>query len=146
MITTNLLLFSTVTILALICYKYHLHLQWKQRYEASFNKRFVVCASAIYLNDPDDNDDNGFTDDPILRKALGKSVSPDQKQISVMATIDLEEVYIYTECTTGKYTDESYVNDSVMVYFKNGDSLLIFETFTNFEAHHTNYLSEKLNY
>jgi len=144
MITTNLLLFSTVTILALICYKYHLHLQWKQKYESSFNKRFVVCASAIYLNSPDDNDEK-YTDDPILRRALGKGDEQEQKQISVLATIDLEEVYIYTECTTGKYTDERYVNDSTMVYFKNGDSLLLFETFTNFEAHHTNYLSEKIN-
>ena len=143
MIITNTLLYSIVLILGLIGYTLNKHLTWKQKYEASFNKRFVVCASAIYINDPNEDE---LTDDPILRRALGKSDSPESKQISVMATIDLEEVYMYSECTTGKFSDERYTNDSVMIYFKNGDSLLIFETFTNFEAHHTRYLSEKLNY
>ena len=124
------------------------HLNWKRNHESHYNKRFVEGITKIYIHPPyleEDDEENSFTDDPILRKALGadRKKQPDSKEITVRTTIDLEQVYNYTEWTSSSYDSSNHPSDCLMLYFKNGDELLIFERYDVFQEFYQEYLIDK---
>lgn len=143
-ILASLLLSITLVIIALRIVD---HLNWRKNFESHYSKRFVEVITKIYIHPPYDEDDRDdeITDDPILRKALGvdKKKVPDSKEITVRTTIDLEEVYNYTEWTSSSYSSEKYLADCIMIYFKTGDYLLIYEKYDIFQTYYQSYLTEK---
>ena len=139
---TQILLLS---ILLVALYHYRKNLEFRRNQEEKYNDRFIEAITKIFIHPPfegENEEDEYQVEDPILRKALGvdKKEVPDSKQVTVRTTIDLEDVYSYTEWTSANYNDESCPSDCVMVYFKNGDNLLIFERYDIFQQYHTNYL------
>ena len=139
---TQILLLS---ILLVALYHYRKNLEFRRNQEEKYNDRFIEAITKIFIHPPFEGENEGDeyqVEDPILRKALGvdKKEVPDSKQVTVRTTIDLEDVYSYTEWTSANYNDESCPSDCVMVYFKNGDNLLIFERYDIFQQYHTNYL------
>lgn len=145
MITTSIVLCA---LLAVALYHYRKNLIFQKNLEQHYCKRFVEGVTKIYINPPYQEEDgqDSLTDDPILRKALeiDKKETPDSKEVSVRTTIDLEEVVNYTEWTSAKYSDEKCPSDCMMVYFRNGDQMLIYEKYDMFQEYHQNYLNDKL--
>lgn len=144
-ILASLLLSITLVIIALRIVD---HLNWRKNFESHYSKRFVEGITKIYIHPPyleEDDEENSFTDDPILRKALGadRKKQPDSKEITVRTTIDLEQVYNYTEWTSAGYDSDKYPADCLMIYFKNGDEMLIFERYDVFQQHYQKYLIDK---
>jgi hypothetical protein len=139
---TQILLLS---ILLVALYHYRKNLEFRRNQEEKYNDRFIEAITKIFIHPPferENDEDEYQVEDPILRKALGvdKKEVPDSKQVTVRTTIDLEDVYSYTEWTSANYSDKNCPSDCVMVYFKNGDNLLIFERYDIFQQYHTNYL------
>ncbi len=146
MITTSIVLCALLTV---ALYHYRKNLIFQKNLDNHYCKRFVEAVTKIYINPPYEEEDNdeGYTDDPILRKALGvdRKETPDSKEVSVRTTIDLEDVYSYTEWTSAKYSDEKCPSDCMMLYFRNGDQMLIFEKYDTFQTYHQNYLNDRLS-
>jgi hypothetical protein len=145
MITTSIVLCA---LLAVALYHYRKNLIFQKNLDNHYCKRFVEAVTKIYINPPyDQEDDEGYTDDPILRRALGtdKRETPDSKEVSVRTTIDLEEVINYVEWTSAKYNDQNCPSDCMMIYFRNGDQMLIFEKYDTFQTYHQNYLNDRLS-
>lgn len=142
---------SVITVVLIMAlYHYIKNLQFQKNLDNHYCKRFVEGVTKIYINPPyqdEDDDDEELTDDPILRRALGvdKKKTPDAKEVSVRTTIDLEEVANYSEWTSAKYGDEKCPSDCVMVYFKNGDQILLFDKYDVFQTYHQNYLNDRLS-
>lgn len=144
-ILASLLLSLTLILISL---RFSAHLSWRKNFESHYNKRFVEGITKIYIHPPyqeEDDEENSFTDDPVLRKALGtdRKKQPDSKEITVRTTIDLEQVYNYTEWTSSDYEAEKYQADCIMIYFKNGDEMLIFERYDIFQQYHQKYLIDR---
>lgn len=120
------------------------HYNWRRKCENHYTTRFVEATTKIYINPPFIIEDNDFTDDPILRRALGKETTKkDQKEISVRTTIDLEEIFNYTESTSSGYEATITPSDCTMIYFRNGDELLIYEQYDTFQTYFETYLAQK---
>lgn len=130
-------------------YHYSNNLRFQKNLDNHYCKRFVEAVTKIYINPPyqEGDEEDNLTDDPILRKALGvdKRETPDSKEVSVRTTIDLEEVVNYVEWTSAKYTDQNCPSDCMMIYFRNGDQMLIFEKYDTFQQYHQNYLNDRLS-
>lgn len=135
----NTVAFVTITIF--IIYKVLEHHRWKRDSEAHYTTRFVEGVTKIYISPPHDEDDS-LTDDPILRRALGKE-KKDFKEMSVRVTIDLEEVVSYTESTSSCYTDEKTPSDCIIVFFKNGDEINLYDSYDVFQQYFEGYLAQK---
>lgn len=146
MITTSIVLCA---LLAVALYHYRKNLIFQKNLDNHYCKRFVEAVTKIYINPPyqEEDDEDSFTDDPILRKALqaDKKETPDSKAVSVRTTIDLEEVINYTEWTSAKYSDETCPSDCLMIFFRNGDQILIYEKYDIFQEYHQNYLNDRLS-
>lgn len=132
---------AVVVLIIFIIYKVLEHYRWKKGQEAHYTTRFVEGVTKIYINPPTDDDDN-LTDDPVLRRALGKE-KKDFKEMSVRVTIDLEEVVSYTESTSSLYHDEKNPSDCIIVFFKNGDEITLFDSYDIFQQYFEGYLAQK---
>lgn len=147
MITTSIVLCA---LLAVALYHYRKNLIFQKNLDNHYCKRFVEAVTKIYITPPyqeGDEEDEYQIQDPSLRKALGvdKRETPDSKEVSVRTTIDLEEVVNYTEWTSAKYTDQNCPSDCMMIFFRNGDQMLIFEKYDTFQTYHQNYLNDRLS-
>lgn len=137
-------IFNSVTVVVLIIfiiYKVLEHYKWKRVSEAHYTTRFVEGVTKIYISPPHDDEDS-LTDDPILRRALGKE-KKDFKEMSVRVTIDLEEVVSYTESTSSLYSDEKTPSDCIIVFFKNGDEVTLYDSYDIFQQYFEGYLAQK---
>ena len=140
----ELQIFNSVAVIVLIIfiiYKVLEYYRWKRVREAHFTTRFVEGVTKIYISPPHDDDDS-LTDDPILRRALGKE-KKDFKEMSVRVTIDLEEVVSYTESTSSIYSDEKTPSDCIIVFFKNGDEVTLYDSYDTFQQYFEGYLAQK---
>lgn len=143
---TIILNIVTICIVGIGVYYYLKNLKFQRDLEDHYCKRFVETTTKIYIYPDKIEEEHYEVEDPVLRKALGvdKKIKPLSKEVSVRTTIDLEQVYNYTEWTSGNYDQQTHSSDCVTVYFNNGDSLIIFEKYDVFQTYHENYLNIKL--
>lgn len=132
---------AVVVLIIFIIYKVLEHYNWKKISEAHYTTRFVEGITKIYLNPPQGEDDS-LTDDPVLRRALGKE-KKDFKEMSVRVTIDLEEVVSYTESTSSAYSDEKTPSDCIIVCFRSGDEINLYDSYDVFQQYFEGYLAQK---
>jgi N-acyl-L-homoserine lactone synthetase len=116
----------------------------RQRDRLAESSRFFATSRALFLSPPRDEEPNEYTDDPILRKALGTAQVKEAKEVLVNMTIDFDQVVAYSEWTTSKYTDEEVYANCTAVYLKSGENFIIDEDFKDFEHYHVNYLKSRL--
>jgi hypothetical protein len=127
----SLLSFVALAVLSFAVLLYYKNYLWLIKNEKAYLKRFHVFATELHFYKPEDFlDDEDFTNDPTLRRLMGKETNANEfKRVSSRVTIDLEEVASMSEWSTSKYEDKNVVSNSTMLFMKNGDQILVLEPF-----------------
>jgi hypothetical protein len=130
----SLLVFVAVPILSFAVFIYYKNYLWLVNNERVYLDRFHIFATELHLYNPQDDldEDEDFTSDPTLRRLMGKENNSNEnsfKRVSTRVTVDFEEVVSLSEWSTSRYEDKNIVSDSTMLFMRNGDQILVLESF-----------------
>lgn len=78
-----------------------------------------------------------------IRKLMGEEVEDKNAVVTTRLTVDLEQVQLYEEWTTGYGQDGKMIADSTMLTLYSGDRVFIIVTFEEFDDLFINYQESK---
>lgn len=135
-----MIVFSIVLFIMFVVYVLH-----DIRMIKTNNLRFLEVPTRLQINPPSDIESDDYEDELLMRLTKG-SEKPQSKLVTIVTTIDLEEVCGFDQWTSSKYEDDKVFADCVYVRFHNGDAIVAYLEYSIFEEWFNNYLRMKTRY